>query len=44
MDTGLQIAHPDLAANVVPGSWNFVDDTDDPSPSRDSLAAITERA
>ncbi len=33
VDSGLQIAHPDLAANVVPGSWNFVDDTDDPSPS-----------
>lgn len=33
VDTGLQIAHPDLEANVVEGSWNFVDDTADPSPS-----------
>jgi uncharacterized repeat protein (TIGR01451 family) len=38
VDTGLQIAHPDLAANVVPGSWNFVDDTDDPSPSNGSTS------
>ncbi len=36
VDSGLQIAHPDLAANVVPGSWNFVDDTSDPSPSLDN--------
>ena len=36
VDSGLQIAHPDLAANVVPGSWNFVDDTSDPSPSPDT--------
>ena len=32
VDSGLEIAHPDLAANVVPGSWNFVDDTSDPTP------------
>ena len=31
VDTGLEIRHPDLAANVVPGSWNFVNDTDDPT-------------
>ena len=31
VDTGLEIAHVDLADNVVPGSWNFVDDTDDPT-------------
>ena len=36
VDTGLEIAHPDLSANVVPGSWNFVDDTNDPSPSLDT--------
>ena len=36
VDTGLEIAHPDLAGNVVPGSWNFVDDTNDPSPSLDT--------
>ncbi|MGO1070448.1 S8 family serine peptidase [Lysobacter sp. CA199] len=34
VDDGLEIAHPDLAANVVPnGSWNFVDDSHDPTPT-----------
>jgi subtilisin-like proprotein convertase family protein len=38
VDTGLEILHPDLAANIVPGSWNFVDETSDPTPSADSKA------
>jgi len=33
VDSGLEIAHEDLADNVVPGSWNFVTRTNDPSPS-----------
>ncbi|MBV1774291.1 S8 family serine peptidase [Burkholderiaceae bacterium DAT-1] len=33
IDDGLEIAHPDLAANVKPGSKNFVTGTDDPTPS-----------
>ncbi len=33
VDTGLEIAHGDLAANVVPGSWNFVTGTADPTSS-----------
>lgn len=32
IDDGLEIAHPDLAANVVPGSKNFVTGTSDPTP------------
>ncbi len=36
IDTGLEILHPDLAGNVVPGSWNFPAGTDDPSPPADS--------
>lgn len=32
LDSGLEIAHEDLAANVVPGSWNFVTGTSDPTP------------
>ncbi len=38
VDTGLEILHPDLAANIVPGSWNFVEDTNDPTPSDESEA------
>lgn len=30
IDTGIDLDHPDLAANLVPG-WNFVADNDDPS-------------
>ncbi|SFC79008.1 S8 family serine peptidase [Pseudoalteromonas denitrificans] len=30
IDTGVEIAHPDLAANVVPGSINLSDGTDSP--------------
>ena len=34
VDTGVEIAHPDLAANVVPdGSWNFNDGSHDPTPA-----------
>ncbi|MEH6418180.1 S8 family serine peptidase [Pseudomonas sp. CGJS7] len=37
VDDGLEIAHPDLAANVVPnGSWNFVDNSHDPTPASPS--------
>ncbi len=33
VDSGLEIDHDDLMANVVPGkSWNFRDNNDDPSP------------
>lgn len=33
VDSALEIGHEDLAANVLPGkSWNFVNNTDDPSP------------
>jgi len=30
LDTGVDLTHPDLAANLVPG-WNFVSNTSDPS-------------
>ncbi|MDX6480556.1 MAG: trimeric autotransporter adhesin [Gaiellaceae bacterium] len=30
LDSGVDLHHPDLAANLVPG-WNFVDNTSDPS-------------
>ena len=33
VDSGLEIAHEDLAENVVPGSWNFATGTTDPSPT-----------
>ncbi|SDX73591.1 S8 family serine peptidase [Lysobacter enzymogenes] len=34
LDQGAEIAHPDLAANVVPnGSWNFNNNSHDPTPS-----------
>ena len=34
VDSALEIAHEDLADNVVPGaSWNFADNTTNPSPS-----------
>lgn len=34
-DDGVEIGHPDLAANVVPGrSWDWADADGDPSPSR----------
>ena len=32
VDSGLEVAHEDLAANVVPGSWNFGTGTADPTP------------
>ncbi|MEH6417161.1 S8 family serine peptidase [Pseudomonas sp. CGJS7] len=33
LDRGMEIAHPDIAANMVPnGSWNFRNNTHDPSP------------
>nr|WP_176426063.1 S8 family peptidase [Chromobacterium sp. ASV5] len=32
IDDGLEIKHPDLAANIVPGSKNLVTGSDDPSP------------
>jgi subtilisin-like proprotein convertase family protein len=36
-DDGLEIAHPDLAPNVIPGrSYDWVDGNLDPSPSRDA--------
>ena len=32
VDSGLEIAHEDLAANVIPGgSWNFINSTTDPT-------------
>ncbi len=31
VDSGLEIAHEDLAGNVVPGSWNFNTSTNDPT-------------
>ena len=34
LDGGLEIAHEDLQANVIPnGSWNFLNKTTDPSPT-----------
>ncbi|SDZ08262.1 Serine protease, subtilisin family [Lysobacter sp. yr284] len=34
LDQGAEIAHPDLAANFVPnGSWNFNNNSHDPTPS-----------
>ena len=34
VDSGLEIKHEDLAANVLPtGNWNFVDNTEDPTPT-----------
>ncbi|HKW38360.1 MAG TPA: S8 family peptidase [Burkholderiales bacterium] len=36
-DSGLEIAHEDLAANVIPGgSWNFNNNTTDPTNTIDS--------
>lgn len=32
IDDGMEINHPDLKGNVVPGSYNFVNNTNDPSP------------
>ncbi|MEZ8146363.1 serine protease [Enterovibrio norvegicus] len=32
VDDGLEIAHPDLARNVKPGSWDLVNNDDDPTP------------
>ncbi len=33
VDTGLEILHEDLAANVVPGSWSFAKSTANPTSS-----------
>ncbi|OHX11919.1 peptidase S8 [Chromobacterium amazonense] len=33
IDDGLEIRHPDLAANIVPGSKNLVTGSDDPTPA-----------
>ncbi|MFH1139178.1 MAG: S8 family peptidase [Pseudomonadota bacterium] len=34
VDDGMEIAHEDIAPNVIPGqSWDFVDGDDDPSPN-----------
>jgi subtilisin family serine protease len=34
LDSGLEIAHEDLAANVIPnGSYNYVNNTNDPTPT-----------
>ncbi|MFQ6370380.1 S8 family peptidase [Shewanella sp. YIC-542] len=39
VDDGLEIAHPDLAANVVPGgSYNLITGTVDPTPFSDESA------
>ena len=39
LDQGMEIAHPDLAANVVPnGSWNFNNNSHDPTPVNASSA------
>ncbi|MCP6675291.1 S8 family serine peptidase, partial [Klebsiella pneumoniae] len=32
IDDGLEINHPDLAANIVPGSKNLVNGSNDPTP------------
>ncbi|MGF1739263.1 S8 family serine peptidase [Photobacterium satsumensis] len=32
IDDGLEIAHPDLAANIRPGSWDLVNNDSDPTP------------
>ena len=32
VDSGLEVAHEDLASNVVPGSWSFGTGTADPTP------------
>ncbi|WXL26253.1 S8 family serine peptidase [Ectopseudomonas mendocina] len=32
VDDGIDIAHPDLSANIRPGSKNFLNDSNDPSP------------
>jgi subtilisin-like proprotein convertase family protein len=35
LDSGLEIAHEDLQSNVISnGSWNFVNNTTDPSPTK----------
>jgi subtilisin family serine protease len=37
VDTGLEILHEDLAANVLPnGSWNFTNNTSDPTNTADT--------
>ncbi|QQQ00723.1 S8 family serine peptidase [Lysobacter enzymogenes] len=34
LDRGIEIAHPDIAANMVPnGSWNFINQTHDTTPT-----------
>lgn len=38
IDDGLEIAHPDLAGNIVAGSWNFLTNTADPTPTAASAS------
>lgn len=35
VDDGVQIAHEDLSDNVIPGSHDYIDGDDDPSPTGD---------
>ena len=38
IDTGLEIAHPDLVDNILPnGSHNFLDGSNDPTPRTDDI-------
>ncbi|WP_285448138.1 S8 family serine peptidase [Xanthomonas sp. LMC-A-07] len=38
IDTGLEIAHPDLVDNILPnGSHNFLDGSNDPTPRADDI-------
>ncbi|CCN72502.1 S8 family serine peptidase [Vibrio nigripulchritudo] len=44
VDDGLEIAHPDLAPNIKPGSWNLVTNTNDPTPTKASASHGTSVA